>query len=127
MTMLARRREASAVNARGGGQTSYLLLGEGDFGSANLAITWVDCEPGSQQGLHTHATAEQVYVIVKGAGTMIVAGEQQAVEEGTMIFIPPGTPHAIRATSTEGLAYVSATSPPFPATRDGSTWTPLET
>ena len=125
--MFTCRREDSAINARGRGQTSYLLLGEGDFGSAKLAITWVECEPGSEQTLHTHASAEQVYVIVKGAGTMLVGDQEQAVEEGTMIFIPPGTPHAIRAPGASALAYVSATSPPFPAVRDGAAWTPLET
>lgn len=104
-----------------------MLLGAGDFGSANLAITWVECEPGSEQSLHTHASAEQVYMIVKGAGTMRVGDQEQVVEEGTMIFIPAGTPHAIRAPDAAPLAYVSASSPPFPAVREGATWTPSET
>jgi len=103
-----------------------MLLGEGDFGSEKLAVTWVDCEPGSQQDLHAHANSEQVYVIVKGTGTMLVGDDEQEVEEGTMVFIPPGTQHAIRATRG-ALSYVSATSPPFRIDRGNSAWTPLET
>jgi mannose-6-phosphate isomerase-like protein (cupin superfamily) len=125
--VFARSREESEVNTRGRGQTSHMLLGEGDFGSRNLCVTWVDCEPGSQQGLHAHEHGEQVYVIVSGTGTMLVGDEEREVGPGTMVFIPPRTRHAIRASADAPLTYVSATSPPFPADRDGSTWTPLET
>lgn len=104
--------DESPRNERGG-QVSYLLLAKGQFGAQNMAITWVDCAPGSQQQLHEHAGEEQVYVIVRGRGTMIVAGEEQEVGAGTMIFTSRGHAHAIRNTSDEPLTYVSATSPPF--------------
>jgi mannose-6-phosphate isomerase-like protein (cupin superfamily) len=110
--MFVREIEESAREQRGG-QTSYLLLGKGDFGSKDLAITWVECGPNSQQELHLHPSAEQVYVIVRGRGDMIVGDERGSVGPGTMILIPPGTDHAIRNQSDETLVYVSATSPPF--------------
>ena len=98
---------------RRGGQSSFLLLTEGQFGSERLAITWVDCPPGSRQGLHRHDTEEQVYVIVRGRGVMIVGSEEKEVAEGTLVYVPPGSDHAIRNTSDEMMCYVSATSPPF--------------
>jgi mannose-6-phosphate isomerase-like protein (cupin superfamily) len=101
------------VNRRGKGQDSYLLLAKGQFGSRNLAVTWVDCAPGSEQRLHSHETEEQVYVIVRGRGLMRAGEEEQEVGEGTLVFIPPRTQHAIRNTGEETLTYVSATSPPF--------------
>lgn len=104
--------ETSPVNERGG-QSAYLLLAKGQFGSQHLAITWVDCPPGTQQPLHRHPDLEQVYVIVRGRGTMLVGAERREVEEGTLVFVPPGTDHAIRNDGTEPLSYVSATSPPF--------------
>jgi mannose-6-phosphate isomerase-like protein (cupin superfamily) len=110
--MFVREIMESAREQRGG-QTSYLLLGKGDFGSATLAITWVECGPNSQQSLHSHPGAEQAYVIVRGRGEMIVGDEREQVGPGTMIFIPPGTDHAIRNPSDETLVYVSAASPPF--------------
>ena len=50
----------------GGGQVSHLLLGAGQFGAENLAVTWVEGEPGSEQAVHSHDGREQVYVVVQG-------------------------------------------------------------
>ena len=104
--------DSAPVNERGG-QISYLLLGREQFGSKNLAITWVDCGPGSMQAVHGHPDSEQVYVIVHGRGVMQVGGEMQEVGEGTLVFIPPGAAHAIKNVSDEPLVLVSAMSPPF--------------
>ena len=110
--MHTQHRDSAPIHERGG-QSSYLLLSAGQFGAKKLAMTWVDCPAGSVQELHGHDTEEQVYVIVRGRGVMIVGDEEHEVEEGTMVFIPPGSAHAIRNTSSEMMSYVSATSPPF--------------
>ena len=60
--------EQSPRNHRGG-QVSHLLLASGQFGSENLAVTWVEGEPGSEQALHCHDGREQVYVVVQGNGS----------------------------------------------------------
>jgi mannose-6-phosphate isomerase-like protein (cupin superfamily) len=112
--MFTRRLDEALRNERGG-QVSYLLMGKGDFGSEHLAITWVTGEPGSEQRRHNHPESEQVYVIVAGRGLMFVGDERQEVDAGTVVLVPPGTPHSIRNTGEETLAYVSATSPPFDA------------
>jgi len=114
------------VHVRGHGQVSHLLLAGGDFGSRHLAITWVECEPGSQQDLHAHPESEQAYVIVAGHGTMIVGDEERAVEAGTLVYIPPRTDHAIRATGDDRLVYISTTSPPFGARVSGGAWVPTD-
>lgn len=95
------------------GQVSYLLLPPGQFGSTRMAITLVEGDPGSEQPMHGHPEAEQVYVIVAGNGIMRVDDEEQEVGPGTLVFIPPGAKHAIRNVGSEPLTYVSATSPPF--------------
>ena len=105
-------RDSAPLNERGG-QKSWLLLTEGQFGSQNLAITLVEGAPGSMQAMHGHPDNEQVYVIVRGRGVMQVADEMQEVGEGTLVYIPPGAAHAIKNTSDEPLVFVSATSPPF--------------
>jgi len=104
--------DTAPVNERGG-QKSHLLLGREQFGSKNLAITWVEGEPGSMQAVHGHPDNEQVYVIVRGRGVMQVGDEMQEVREGMLVFIPPGAAHAIKNTGDEPLVFVSATSPPF--------------
>jgi mannose-6-phosphate isomerase-like protein (cupin superfamily) len=84
----------------------------GDLGSRNLAITWVDVPPGAEQRSHSHEDAEQVLVIVRGRGRMQVAGDDENVSEGDLVFIPPATDHGIVNDGDEPLVYVSATSPP---------------
>lgn len=106
-----------------GGQVSHLLFAP-ELGSTALSITWVRGEPGSQQPLHAHADSEQVYVIVRGRGVMIVDGEERAVDAGTAVLIPPRSEHAIRNTGDDVLEYVSATTPPFAAEITGDTWQP---
>jgi mannose-6-phosphate isomerase-like protein (cupin superfamily) len=106
-----------------GGQVSYLLLTKGQFGSQNLSVTWVEGEPGSQQQLHAHPSQEQVFVMVRGRGLMLVGGEEREVGPGSLVFIPPGAMHAIRNIGDEPLTYVSATVPPFEEEVARSLWT----
>lgn len=103
-----------------GGQSSYLLLGAGQFETRNLAVTWVDCPPGSWQPLHQHHAQEQVYVIIRGCGVMTVGDEELELGAGTLVFVPPATQHTIRNESNEMMSYVSATSPPFDGAALGS-------
>ena len=109
-----------------GGQISHLLVASGQFGSKNLAVTWVEGERGSEQNVHSHQGREQVYVVVQGRGAMRVGDEIEEVGPGTAILVPPGTDHSIRNVGDEKLIYVSATSPPFEVTPEstGSTFSP---
>jgi mannose-6-phosphate isomerase-like protein (cupin superfamily) len=83
----------------------------GDLGARNLSVTWVDVPPGAEQRAHSHEESEQVYVVVRGRGRMTVAGDVEEVGEGDLVFIPPGTEHAIVNDGSEPLVYVSAASP----------------
>jgi mannose-6-phosphate isomerase-like protein (cupin superfamily) len=112
----------SPRNERGGGLVSRLLLTAGQFGSRQLSVTWVECQAGSQQALHAQPAHEQVYVIVEGRGQMLFGTEGREVGRGTLVFVPPTTPHAIRTIGGQRLVYVSATSPPFEAAITGQTW-----
>jgi mannose-6-phosphate isomerase-like protein (cupin superfamily) len=91
---------------------SHFLLDAGDLGSRNLAVTWVDVAPGAKQKSHSHEDSEQVYVIVRGSGRMTVAGDQEQVGPGDLVFIPPATDHSIVNDGSEPLVYVSAMAPP---------------
>jgi mannose-6-phosphate isomerase-like protein (cupin superfamily) len=117
-----RQRDEAPLNERDG-QVSRLLFAP-QLGSTRLAVTWVHGEPGSQQSLHAHDDSEQVYVVIRGRGLMIVDDEAVGVEAGSAVLIPFGAKHAIRNTGTEPLEYISATAPPFPAEIRGDTWQP---
>ncbi len=64
-------------------------------------------EPGSH---HT----EECYVIMRGTGTMTVAGKQVEVGPGTFIHLPPWCEHGVENTGNETLEILICTSPPNP-------------
>ncbi|HEX7244313.1 MAG TPA: cupin domain-containing protein [Solirubrobacterales bacterium] len=94
---------------------THVLMDAGELGSRNLSVTWLELPPGAEQTLHSHEEAEQVYVIVRGAGTMSVAGDTQRVGEGDLILVPPATDHAIANDGDGELACLSVQSPPVAA------------
>jgi mannose-6-phosphate isomerase-like protein (cupin superfamily) len=94
---------------------AYVLMDAGELGSRNLSVTWVTVPGGAKQTLHSSGEAEQVYVVVRGRGTMSVAGDTQEVGEGDLILVPPATEHSIGNEGEAELACVSIQSPPVAA------------
>lgn len=109
--MRIRRLSEAHIEERGR-LRSHFLMDAGDLGARNLSVTWVDVPPGAEQRLHSHEDSEQVYVVVRGRGRMNVAGDEEDVGEGDLVFIPPATDHGIVNDGNETLVYVSAASPP---------------
>jgi len=87
----------------------------GELGSRNLSVTWIELPAGTEQTLRSDEQAEQAYVVVRGAGTMSVAGDTQQVAEGDLILVPPATEHAIANDGNAEFACVSVQSPPVAA------------
>lgn len=87
----------------------------GELGSRNLSVTWVTVPAGVRQTLRSHEEAEQVYVVVRGSGSMSVAGDTQEVAEGDLILVPPATEHSIGNGGDAELACLSIQSPPVAA------------
>jgi mannose-6-phosphate isomerase-like protein (cupin superfamily) len=94
---------------------AYVLMDAGELGSRNLSVTWVTVPAGAKQTLHSSGEAEQAYVVVRGSGTMSVAGDIQVVGEGDLILVPPATEHSIGNDGDVELACVSIQSPPVAA------------
>jgi mannose-6-phosphate isomerase-like protein (cupin superfamily) len=94
---------------------AHVLMDAGELGSRNLSVTWINVPGGARQTLHSSGEAEQAYVVVRGSGTMSVAGDTQAVAEGDLILVPPATEHSISNHGEDELACVSIQSPPVAA------------
>jgi mannose-6-phosphate isomerase-like protein (cupin superfamily) len=92
-----------------------VLMDAGELGSRNLSVTWVTVPAGCNQTLRSSGEAEQAYVVVRGRGTMSVAGDTQEVGEGDLILVPPATEHSIGNDGEDELACVSIQSPPVAA------------
>lgn len=112
--MLVRRLEDAPVEEWHRLRT-HVLMDAGELGARNLSVTWITLPGGSRQTLRSHEEAEQAYVVVRGAGTMSVAGDTQAVGEGDLILVPPATEHAIANDGDAELSCVSIQSPPVAA------------
>jgi len=58
---------------------------------------------------HLHHAQEEAFVVLRGEGTLRVAGEMLPIQAGDVIFIPPGPeyPHQIVNTSDAPLEYLS--------------------
>lgn len=93
-----------------GGLRSHVYLQKGDIEGSQLAVTWVEVEPGGRQRPHHHP-AEQVYVIVQGSGEMAIDGERRPVGVGDLIYIPGNSRHGIENNGSQRLIYVSAATP----------------
>jgi mannose-6-phosphate isomerase-like protein (cupin superfamily) len=112
--MLVRRLEDAPVQEWHRLRT-HVLMDAGELGSRNLSVTWLSLPAGAEQSLRSHEEYEQAYVVVRGAGTMSVAGDTQQVGEGDLILVPPATDHSIVNDGEAVLSCVSIQSPPVAA------------
>lgn len=112
--MLVRRFEDAPVEEWHRLRT-HVLMDAGELGSRNLSVTWLEVPAGAKQTLRSDAESEQAYVVVRGSGSMSVAGDTQQVGEGDLILVPPATEHSVSNDGEADLACVSIQSPPVAA------------
>ena len=85
-----------------------------EFGEAarNQSLVEASLPPGGSTERHLHATSEELYVILDGAGEMEIEGDRAPVAAGDVVLIPPGKRHRITATA-DGLRFLCCCSPPY--------------
>jgi mannose-6-phosphate isomerase-like protein (cupin superfamily) len=91
--------------------SSHILMDAGELGSRNMTVTWIDVPSGVSQDLRSHEEAEQVYVVVKGTGTLSTTGDTETLQPGDLALIPPATDHTLANEDEEPLALLSVQSP----------------
>jgi mannose-6-phosphate isomerase-like protein (cupin superfamily) len=95
--------------------SAHLLMDAGELGARHLSVSWLTLPSGAEQTLHSDEQSEQAYVVVRGRGSMSVAGDTQEVGEGDLILVPPATEHSISNAGEDELACISIQSPPVAA------------
>ena len=88
--------------------SSHILMDAGELGSRNMTVTWIEVPPDTEQELHSHEEAEQVYVVVGGVGELSATGDTERLEPGDLALIPPASDHVIANHGTETLARLGA-------------------
>lgn len=80
---------------------------------AQVTITHVTMEPGSLSKRHTHAHSEQIWIIERGEGVLLLANNRtEPLRAGDIIRTPAGETHGVENTGTEALTYLAVTTPP---------------
>ena len=93
--------DVPAEDFTGGGDVAAVRRDLGDvLESTRTGVGHLVVEPGALSGPpHCHAAEEELFVVLDGAGTLLLGDEEHAVRAGSVIARPPGTgvPHAFRA------------------------------
>lgn len=111
MDIIRRADVQSFVN---GGVTSEQLLFPENSKSERVTITRVTFAPGATSPRHQHATSEQVWVALRGRGTLLLADSTTApFSEGDVVRFAEGEVHGFQNTGQGEFVYVAVTSPPI--------------
>ena len=108
--MLVRRQSDAAVRDFRR-LSSHILMDAGELGSRHMKVTWIEVPAATEQELHSHEEAEQVYVVVRGVAELSAAGDTESLEPGDLALIPPASDHVIANRGDDVLALLSVQSP----------------
>ena len=75
---------------------TYTLIDNTDLNG--LVVSKTILHPGKETGGHNHSGQEEVYIFMKGEGTMIVGTNTYEVKAGDTILIPDGDFHQVHNT-----------------------------
>ena len=107
------RRDQVPVLALPGIASRQLLFPE-NSASTRITITMVVVDPGAVNARHQHATSEQVWVALRGAGILLLANDGTApFSAGDVARFADGDVHGFQNTGTVPFEYLAVTSPPI--------------
>jgi len=96
------------------GVESAQLLNPDNSKSKRVTVTRVTVQPGHEQPRHKHDSSEQIWIAVKGRGTLLLADDKEAdFASGDVVRFADGDIHGLRNNSNEVFEYISVTSPPI--------------
>ena len=93
-----------------GRNTRVLIGAHSPVQAENFVMGYVELDPGGSVPMHEHIQ-EEVYYIVKGAGSIEVGDETKEVRTGDAIYIPTNKPHCLTNTSENPMTMMFVYSP----------------
>ncbi|MFD1694260.1 cupin domain-containing protein [Roseibium aestuarii] len=94
-----------------GGALSKALVHPETTGSKQLDYRISTYQPMAYVERHVHKVQEQIYHVLDGEGLMDIGEERRVVRKHDVIFLPPGTWHAIQNTGLGPLTFIVVTTP----------------
>ena len=77
------------------------------------SIAWFSLKPGKSSGMSYNKVGEEVFLIIKGKGTVVLDGKSTRVAAGSVVAIKPHARHALWADAGEALEFYAITWPAF--------------
>ena len=106
--------ESDFTPLRNPGVTSLQMVSPHNSESARMTITRVTMQPGATQPRHHHASSEQIWIALEGAGTLLLgAGATRAFKAGEVARFADGDVHGLKNTGSGPFVYLSVTAPPI--------------
>jgi mannose-6-phosphate isomerase-like protein (cupin superfamily) len=68
---------------------------------------------GGSTRAHLHRESEEIYLVIRGSGRMLLGDEEHAIGVGDCVVIPSGTVHRLWADPAEPLVVVCSCVPPY--------------
>lgn len=95
------------------GIQSRQLMWSNNSPTAQVTITHVTMEPGSLSKRHVHEGSEQIWIVERGEGVLLLADERtESLRGGDIVRTPAGDVHGVENTGSEPLVYLAVTTPP---------------
>ena len=89
------------------------LVGPESVGSEKIKVNITEYLPGYSHKLHVHPNQEEVIFVLSGKGVSETNSDKKEIGPGSVVFVPPGVPHAtINTEPSESLKAVIIKSPP---------------
>ena len=80
---------------------------------SQVTMTHVIMEPGSVSERHAHERSEQIWIVERGEGMVLLANEQtEVLRAGDIVRTPAGEIHGVVNSGKEPLVYLAVTTPP---------------
>jgi len=81
--------------------------------SKNMSLVMFYVPPHAELKPNSHYV-EECYTILRGQGTMTLAGKKVKVQAGMFVHLPPWCEHGVKNTGSEMLEIMICTAPPNP-------------
>ncbi len=86
----------------GNGRGTKIKLIDTRHGTEKVDVHLNTLIPGGPRGpMHRHSKADNVYIVRRGKGEMIVEGKTYVLEKDQVVFIPAGLVHSLSNVSDE--------------------------
>jgi mannose-6-phosphate isomerase-like protein (cupin superfamily) len=93
-----------------------------ELGVESFGLNLMILRPGQRGRVHIHERQEEVYLVLEGALTLIVEGEERVLERGQLARVPPRVRRQVANTGSERLAMIALGGSGEHESRDALAW-----